>query len=153
MVALEQFQMLTFMGKILAYEYYHSLVCLTNNTGIMAPSDNFDAFIHVVCEWSFIQLLKRAGIGNDCGGWKATKPGSCAMECLACPHPGVNIPEHVDPNDANAWEDTLYIGMDANFWLERFNVSSEDKNPGLSKGLAYFVDTEMFYMHMKDFNK
>ncbi|KAK0465774.1 hypothetical protein IW261DRAFT_1613327 [Armillaria novae-zelandiae] len=84
----------------------------------MAPSDNFDAFIHVVREWSFIRLLKRAGI-----------------ECLACPRPGVNIPEHVDPDGSNAWEDTLYVGMDANFRLERFNVSSEDKDPGLSKGL------------------
>ncbi|KAK0486702.1 hypothetical protein EDD18DRAFT_1311625 [Armillaria luteobubalina] len=151
--ALEQFQMLTFMGKISAYEYYHSLVHLTNNTGITAPSDNFDAFICVVCEWSFIRHLKRAGIGNDHGGWKAAKPGSCAMECLACPRLGVNIPEHVDPNDPNAWEDTLYVRMDANFQLERFNVSSEDKDPGLSKGLAYFVDTEAFHKHLKDFDK
>ncbi|KAK0460313.1 hypothetical protein IW261DRAFT_1587084 [Armillaria novae-zelandiae] len=150
--ALEQFQMLTFMGKISAYEYYHSLVHLTNNTGIMAPSDNFDAFIHVVCKWSFIRLLKRAGIGNELGGWKAAKPGSCAVECLACPCPGVNIPEHVDPDGSNTWEDTLYVGMDANFRLERFNVSSEDKDPGLSKGLAYFADTEMFCKHLKDFD-
>ncbi|KAK0490175.1 hypothetical protein EDD18DRAFT_1311108 [Armillaria luteobubalina] len=141
------------MGKISAYEYYHSLVRLTNNTGITAPSDNFDAFIRVVREWSFIRHLKRAGIGNDHGGWKATKPGSYAMECLACPRPGVNILERVDPNDPNAWEDTLYVGMDANFWLERFNVSSEDKDPGLSKGLAYFVDTEAFHEHLKDFDK
>ncbi|KAK0477741.1 hypothetical protein EDD18DRAFT_1312696 [Armillaria luteobubalina] len=150
--ALEQFQMLTFMGKISAYKCYHSLVHLTNNTGITAPLDNFDVFIHVVCEWSFIRHLKRAGIGNDCGGWKAAKPGSCAMECLACPHLEVNIPEHVDPNDPNAWEDTLYVGMDANFRLERFNFSSKDKDPGLSKGLAYFVDTEAFHEHLKDFD-
>ncbi len=43
--------------------------------------------------------------------------------------------------------------MDANFLLERFNVSSEDKDPGLSKGLAYFVDTETFHKHLKDFDK
>ncbi|KAK0499952.1 hypothetical protein EDD18DRAFT_1348753 [Armillaria luteobubalina] len=136
--ALEQFQMLTFMGKILAYEYYHSLVRLTDNTGITAPLDNFDTFIRVVREWSFIHLLKRAGIGNDHGGWKAAKPGSCAVECLACPRPGINILERVDPDGPNAWLDTLYVSMDANFWLERFNVSSEDKDPGLSKGLADF---------------
>ncbi|KAK0477824.1 hypothetical protein IW261DRAFT_1594300, partial [Armillaria novae-zelandiae] len=136
--ALEQFQMLTFMGKISAYEYYHSLVRLTDNT---------------VREWSFIRLLKRAGIGNDHGGWKAAKPGSCAVECLACPRPGINIPESVDPDSLNAWEDTLYVGMDANFRLERFNVSSEEKDPGLSKGLAYFVDTNTFHKHLADFDK
>ncbi|KAK0490075.1 hypothetical protein EDD18DRAFT_1358692 [Armillaria luteobubalina] len=116
--ALEQFQMLTFMGKISAYEYYHSLVCLTDNTGIKTPSDNFDAFIRVVCEWSFIHLLKRAGVGNEPSRWKDAKPGSCAVECLVCPHPGVNIPQWVDPDSPNAWENMLYIGMDANFCLE-----------------------------------
>ncbi|KAK0237349.1 hypothetical protein EDD85DRAFT_791018 [Armillaria nabsnona] len=124
--ALEQFQMLTFMGKISAYKYYHSLAHLTDNT---------------VCKWSFIHLLKRAGIGNNHSGWKAAKPGSCAVECLACPQPGINIPEHVDPDGPNAWEDTL------------FKILSEDKDPGLSKGLAYFVDTETFHKHLKDFDK
>ncbi|KAK0500749.1 hypothetical protein EDD18DRAFT_1279950 [Armillaria luteobubalina] len=152
-VALEQFQMLTFMGKISAYEYYHSLVRLTDNTGIKSPSDNFNAFICVVCEWSFIRLLKRAGVGNDPGRWKDAKPGSCAMECLACPRPGVNILEQIDPDSPTAWENTLYVGMDANFHLERFNISSEEKDPGLSKGLAYFVDTQTFRRHLKDFNK
>ncbi|KAK0481025.1 hypothetical protein EDD18DRAFT_1085717 [Armillaria luteobubalina] len=151
--ALEQFQMLTFMGNILVYEYYHSLVCLTNNTGVMAPSDNFDTFIHVVWEWSFICMLKRAGVGNDHGRWKAAKSESCAMECLACPCPGINIPDCVDLEGPNAWESTLYVGMNTNFHLERFNVSSEDKDPGLSKGLAYFMDTEMFHKHLKDFDK
>ncbi|KAK0475359.1 hypothetical protein EDD18DRAFT_1016981, partial [Armillaria luteobubalina] len=35
--ALEQFQMLTFMGKVSAYEYYHSLACLSDNTGTKTP--------------------------------------------------------------------------------------------------------------------
>ncbi|KAK0488218.1 hypothetical protein EDD18DRAFT_1335263 [Armillaria luteobubalina] len=152
-MALEQFQMLTFMGKISAYEYYHSLVRLTDNTGIKSPSDNFNAFICMVHEWSFIRLLKRAGVGNDPGRWKDAKPGSCAVECLACPCPGVNIPEQIDPDSPTAWENTLYVGMDANFCLERFNVSSEEKDPGLSKGLAHFVDTQTFCRHLKDFNK
>ncbi|KAK0472663.1 hypothetical protein IW261DRAFT_1553319 [Armillaria novae-zelandiae] len=139
--ALEQFQMLTFMGKISAYEYYHSLVRLTNNTGVTPPS------------WSFIRQLKRAGVGNDDGGWRAAKPGSCAVECLACPRPGVNMPACVDPDSPNAWESTLYIGMDANFRLERFNVSSEEKDPSVSKGLAYFVDTQTFHKHLENFDK
>ncbi|KAK0478694.1 hypothetical protein EDD18DRAFT_1364550 [Armillaria luteobubalina] len=124
--ALEQFQMLTFMGKILAYEYYHSLVHLTNNTGVMAPSDNFDAFIRVVREWSFIRLLKRAGMGNDHGRWKAAKPGSCTMECLACPCPGINIPDYVDPEGPNAWEHMLYIDQHFGDFNWQKNVSQGD---------------------------
>ncbi|KAK0466634.1 hypothetical protein IW261DRAFT_1553911 [Armillaria novae-zelandiae] len=151
--ALEQFQMLTFMGKISAYEYYYSLARLTDNTNTKTPSDNYDAFIRIVREWSFIRQLKRAGIGNDPGGWKSAKPASCAVECLACPRPGVNIPRIIDPKSPDAWVYTLYLGIDGNFRLERFDVSSEEKDPGLGKGLAYFVDPTVFRKHLQDFDK
>ncbi|KAK0481089.1 hypothetical protein EDD18DRAFT_1312229 [Armillaria luteobubalina] len=151
--ALEQFQMLTFMGKISAYEYYYSLVWLTDNTNTKTPSDNYGVFVRIVCEWSFIRQLKRAGIGNDPGGWKNAKPASCAVECLACPWPGINIPKVINPNDPDAWLYTLYLGMDGNFRLERFDVSSEDKDPGLGGGLAYCVDTTIFRRHLQDFDK
>ncbi|KAK0209439.1 hypothetical protein IW262DRAFT_1529245 [Armillaria fumosa] len=106
------------MGKISAYEYYHSLVCLTVNTGIKTPSDNFDAFIRVVWQME----------GHE--AW---------IMCHGVP--GVNMPERVDPDSPSAWESTL------------FNVSSEEKDPSLSKGLAYFVDTQTFHKHLKDFEK
>ncbi|KAK0430925.1 hypothetical protein EV421DRAFT_1721040, partial [Armillaria borealis] len=32
--ALQQFQMLSFMSKISAYEYYHTLARLSDNTGV-----------------------------------------------------------------------------------------------------------------------
>ncbi|KAK0470911.1 hypothetical protein IW261DRAFT_1553650 [Armillaria novae-zelandiae] len=140
--ALEQFQMLTFMGKLSAYEYYHSLARLSDNTGTKTPLDNFEAFICIVREWSFIRLLKRGGIGNDASGWEAAKPASCAVECLTCPRPGINIPVKSDPNAPTAWEDTLFVGVDANFKLERFEVSSEEKDPRLGRALCYFVDTK-----------
>ncbi|KAK0491728.1 hypothetical protein EDD18DRAFT_1109479 [Armillaria luteobubalina] len=133
--ALEQFQMLTFMGKISTYEYYYSLVRLTDNTNTKTPS------------------LKRAGISNDPGGWKNAKLASCAVECLACLQPGINIPKVINPNDPDAWLYTLYLGMDGNFCLERFDVSSEDKDPGLGGGLAYCVDTTIFHQHLQDFDK
>ncbi|KAK0472259.1 hypothetical protein IW261DRAFT_1424481 [Armillaria novae-zelandiae] len=82
--ALEQFQMLTFMGKISAYEYYYSLAWLTDNTNTKTPS------------------LKRAGISNDPGGWKSAKLVSCAVKCLDCPWLGVNIPHIIDPKSPDA---------------------------------------------------
>ncbi|KAK0491901.1 hypothetical protein EDD18DRAFT_1109315 [Armillaria luteobubalina] len=147
MAALEQFQMLTFMGKISAYEYYYSLARLTDNTNTKTPSDNYDAFVWIVHEWSFIWQLKQAGIGNDPGGWKSAKLASCAVECLACPWLGVNILLIIDPSKMSSpdtWVYTLYLGIDGNFHLERFDVSSKEKDPGLGKGLAYFVDPTVF---------
>ncbi|KAK0492137.1 hypothetical protein EDD18DRAFT_1080139, partial [Armillaria luteobubalina] len=156
MAALEQFQMLMFMGKLSAYKYYHSLAQLSDNTGTSTPSvcrvlSIYDAFIHIVWEWSFIHLLKQAGIGNNAGGWKAAELVSCTVDCLACPCPGVNIPilRLILFNRLDAWEDTLFISMDANFKLERFEVSSEEKDPSLGSGLGYFVDTTSFKNHLK----
>ncbi|KAK0493893.1 hypothetical protein EDD18DRAFT_1077920, partial [Armillaria luteobubalina] len=159
--ALEQFQMLTFMGKVSAYEYYQSLGRLSDNTGTKMPPDNFEAFIRIVREWSFIRLLKRAGIGNSPMGWQAAKPASCAVECFTCPRPGINIPSSTEKAVSKfhllhrpaAWEDTLFIGVDANFKLERFDMSSEEKDPGLGRVLSYFVDTKSFKEHLFNFDK
>ncbi|KAK0490177.1 hypothetical protein EDD18DRAFT_1109725 [Armillaria luteobubalina] len=113
-----------------------------DNTNTKTPSDNYGMFARIVCEWSFIWQLKRAGIGNDPGGWKNAKLASCAVECLACPWPGINIPKVINPNEymlsfsikiPDAWLYTLYLGMDGNFHLERFDVSSEDKDPDFDK--------------------
>ncbi|KAK0498116.1 hypothetical protein EDD18DRAFT_1350738 [Armillaria luteobubalina] len=65
----------------------------------------------------------------------------------------VNIPVKVDPDLPDAWEDTLFVGMDANFKLERFEVSSEENDPGPGSGLGYFVDTTSFKNHLKMFDK
>jgi hypothetical protein len=43
--------------------------------------------------WRHLKLLKRAGRGHDPAGIDATKPGQCAVECPACPHPNRNLPE------------------------------------------------------------
>ncbi|KAK0493747.1 hypothetical protein EDD18DRAFT_1356208 [Armillaria luteobubalina] len=59
----------------------------------------------------------------------------------------VNIPVKVDPDLPNTWEDTLFVGMDVNFKLERFEVSSKEKDPGLGCALTYFVDMKAFNNH------
>ena len=36
-------------------------------------------------------MLKHAMRAYDPGGISATKAGECAVLCLACPHPGLNL--------------------------------------------------------------
>jgi hypothetical protein len=38
-------------------------------------------------------MLKRAGRAFDSRGVEGTLPGELAVECPACPQPGVNIPD------------------------------------------------------------
>ena len=41
-------------------------------------------------------MLKRAGRGHDPTGIAGTQPGELAVDCPACPHPGVNAPIDID---------------------------------------------------------
>lgn len=45
----------------------------------------------MIREWRHLKPMKRAGRGHDPDGVAATRPGSCAVLCPACPHPGKNL--------------------------------------------------------------
>ncbi|KAK0214509.1 hypothetical protein IW262DRAFT_1450145 [Armillaria fumosa] len=142
---IQMLHMMSFMLKVSGYEYYQSLACLPNNTGsLMQP-----VFLHVIQEWRHIHMLKRHGRGNDFSGSEGTKVGDCVVHCLACPRPGVNLSGNHKKEDI--WLDHLFISVDANFRLKRFNVSSDCCDPHLNKGYSYFIDSEIINAHMEKF--
>jgi hypothetical protein len=53
----------------------------------------------MVHEWRHLRLLKRTGRGHDPSGVQGTKPGECVVLCLACPLPGINLPDGWDCDD------------------------------------------------------
>lgn len=52
----------------------------------------------MVWECRHLKMLKRAGRAYDPTGVNATAPGELAIQCCACPIPGVNL--------SDDWEDT-----------------------------------------------
>jgi hypothetical protein len=44
----------------------------------------------------------------------------------------------------------LFLAMDANFRLKRKDVSSEEANPGLSTGWAFFCEVSAFMAHLAE---
>lgn len=69
----------------------------------------------------------------------AAQPGSCAVKCPACPHPGINLP--------NNWKDEasefqflyrIIVAMDANFKLKLRNKDLGDRP--LGDGIAYMIN-------------
>ncbi|KAF8070016.1 hypothetical protein FPV67DRAFT_1413223 [Lyophyllum atratum] len=148
---LRQFQLLSFESKCSGYEYISSLSRATDNTGLKedAAPDRYDEFMHMVHQWRNLKMLKRSGRGHDPAGIAATKPGECALLCPACPQPGINLP----PNYEIAPEDkrflyALFLGIDANFRLKRKNVSSEERDPSLGDGWAFFVNEKAYKSHL-----
>lgn len=41
--------------------------------------------------WVHMRMVRRGGGVHLSGGFGALKPGSLAVECPACPHPGKNL--------------------------------------------------------------
>lgn len=48
----------------------------------------------MVREWRHVKMAKRAGRGHCAGGIEGTPPGGLAVQCPACPIPGVNLPKN-----------------------------------------------------------
>ncbi|KAI0702783.1 hypothetical protein C8T65DRAFT_579081 [Cerioporus squamosus] len=162
---LEHFHVLSLQSKVSGWEFYTTLSRRSDNTGTKPVKDRYPAFMTMVREWRHLKLLKRSGRGHDPGGPAATTPGSCVVECAACPQPGKNLPEGWE--NAPAWKRSvrycmphllqltcprrwlyqLYLSLDANFRLKRRKVSTDENDPTLNNGCSYIVSPAAY----KDF--
>ncbi|KAJ6483057.1 hypothetical protein DFH09DRAFT_949912 [Mycena vulgaris] len=143
---LRRFHLLSFESKCSAYEFYYSLARETDNTGL----DRYDEFLRMTCEWRHLQMLKRSARGHDPEGVANTQEGECALLCPACPQPGKNLPpDWKDYPEEKQLLFALFLAMDANFRLKRKDVSSEEKDPGLGKGWAFFCEVKAYMVHVK----
>ncbi|GBE78369.1 hypothetical protein SCP_0112540 [Sparassis crispa] len=145
--------LLSTQSKMSGYEFYQSLARLTDNTSVHTPKDHYPAFMRIMRMWRHLKMLKRAGWGHEPGGVQATQPGSCAILCLVCPHPGKNLPPDWEktPEDQR-WIYRLFIRLDANFHLKRKKVSSDSIDPGLNHGYAYFVEEKAYKEYLSTYD-
>ncbi|KAF8133031.1 hypothetical protein EV363DRAFT_1397923 [Boletus edulis] len=138
---LEQFQLLSFESKVSAYEFYHSIACRADNTGLTDLKDRYSSFRRMVHEWRHLKI-------------NLTPPGSCAVICPACLQPGRNAPKDfsvVPPSER--WLYATFFSMDADFRMKRKDVSSDEADPGLNNGSAYFMEEKAYKQwlgHSKD---
>ncbi|KAG0698889.1 hypothetical protein DFH29DRAFT_1016887 [Suillus ampliporus] len=58
---LEQYHLLSFESKVSAYEFYHSLRQMSDNTGLLPIKDHYESFMRMVCKWRHLKMLKRSG--------------------------------------------------------------------------------------------
>jgi hypothetical protein len=108
---LKLFQAVSLQGKTTAYHFFNALAKITDNTGsrafkvrVLFLSDSFCAHpelqwqyqlvLRLVREWHNLRALKCRGMGNDSDRFSTeTRDGELAVECIACPKVGVNLPE------------------------------------------------------------
>ncbi|KAJ7310883.1 hypothetical protein DFH08DRAFT_974040 [Mycena albidolilacea] len=149
---LRRFAHMTLESKCSPYEFYHSLVWETDNTGLELSRDRYSEFLRMTRQWQHLLLLKRTGQGHDpCEDHiNVTKLGEVALLCPACPLPGINLPP--DWHMALAHHRflyTLFLAIDTNFRLMRKDVLSEEKDPGLVRGWGFFGDVTKYMAHLE----
>ncbi|KAG6847851.1 hypothetical protein H0H93_005521 [Arthromyces matolae] len=148
---LKTFEILSYESKVSVFEFYSSLARLTDNTGLSTPNDRYPSFLIMIREWRYLKMLKRAARGHEINGINTTTPGSCAVECPACPQPDKNMPNGwQDAPDDKKWLHSLFVGIDANFRMKRKDVSNDDLDPDLGKGFAYFVEEKTYKAHLEN---
>ncbi|KAJ7155297.1 hypothetical protein C8R46DRAFT_910682, partial [Mycena filopes] len=139
---------LSLESKCSMSEFYNSLVRLTNNTGepplVFA---RYQEFINLTREWCNLEILKRGACGYDTSGIDGVKPGSCALDCPACPHPGKNIPPEWK---SVAPEKKFLYALDTNFRMQQKDVSSEASDPSLGNGLALYGEITAYMAHLEE---
>ncbi|KAJ7358297.1 hypothetical protein DFH08DRAFT_953471 [Mycena albidolilacea] len=139
--ALKLFHAVSLQGKTTVYHFFNALAKITDNTGSKAFKRCYPLALRVVRQWRNLRALKRGGMGNNPDRRTAeTHQGELAVDCLACPKAGVNLPE--------GWKDapvelrylyTIFLAIDACFRLKRKKISSWLKDPSLQDGWSYFV--------------
>ncbi|KAJ6484089.1 hypothetical protein C8R45DRAFT_1214949 [Mycena sanguinolenta] len=147
---LRRYHLLSFEAKCAALEFYQSLARESDNLHHKKDKDRYHEFLRMTREWRNIQMVKRAGRGHDPGGVKATKAGECALLCPACPQPGINLPQGWEGMpEEKSFLYALFLALDANFRLRRKDVSTEERDPGLGNGWAFFCEVGAYMSHVK----
>ncbi|KAJ7106165.1 hypothetical protein C8R44DRAFT_745254 [Mycena epipterygia] len=116
--------------------------CIVDNLAIheFSAAGSYSKFLQMTREWRHLQMLKHS---RNIGA------GACTILCLACPQPGKNLPsdrerQHVAREKRHLY--TLFLAIDANFRMKQ--VSSEEADPGLNKGVAIFSDMKAYMEHV-----
>ncbi|KAJ6595066.1 hypothetical protein DFH09DRAFT_1305749 [Mycena vulgaris] len=146
---MRQYHLFSLESKCSMREFYNGLVRQTNNTGT-PPPNHYQEFINMTRIWRNLQMFKRAGCAHQTDGIDTAKPGACAVECPACPHPGKNLPpdwKDVPPEKRFLY--AMFLALDANFRMQRKDVSSKSADPDLGNGMAFFGEVNGYMAHLE----
>ncbi|TFK46468.1 hypothetical protein OE88DRAFT_1714953 [Heliocybe sulcata] len=136
---LNLFHQLTLQGKTNLYDFWLTLLRVTDNSSLASHSFHYKDFVRVMRLWRHLMMLKRAGRGHDPSLSSGTAQGELAVGCPACPHLNGNLPEEWEDADSSiAWLYALTLAIDANFRLKLKKRDLIDVE--LAPGWAYFVE-------------
>lgn len=100
-------------------------------------------------QFRHLRMLKRAGLGVTSEPLESTALGGYAVDCPACPHPGINLPAgwENEPMDT-AWVYGLNLTIDANFRLKNKDRQLDYDLP-LGDGWGHWVPETPYRAHLQ----
>ncbi|KAF9023539.1 hypothetical protein BDZ89DRAFT_955587, partial [Hymenopellis radicata] len=148
---LRSFHYLNTLGKLPAWDMWQGLQAMTLNKTSEAPPNRYKVLLRSIRQFRHIKGMKRGGRSHDQAGIEGTSEGELALQCLACPHPGINLPNNWQQNWAklNRFLYRLFIAVDVNFRTRNALVSSPERDPPLADGVAYFVPNAPYEAHIR----
>ncbi|KAF9491411.1 hypothetical protein BDN71DRAFT_1398408, partial [Pleurotus eryngii] len=146
---LNTFHLLTLLGKLSAYDFYLAIKHKTDNTGGSEIQSCYNQFLVCMGEFRHIRMLRRTGRGLDPLGVSATKPVQCAVECPACPQPGMNLPANwqMASDNIGSWKYGLILTVDANFRLKNKDQGMKYNAP-LDDGWGHWVPEALYTSYL-----
>ncbi|KAF9493235.1 hypothetical protein BDN71DRAFT_1483564 [Pleurotus eryngii] len=141
---LKHFHGLSLCSKVSAYEYYLNLERLTDNSQVDISKTRYRVFLRMVWQFHHERMLNVALMA-------AGDLALTCLACLACPQPGINLPndwQTISLVLRNRFLYTLFVSVNANFQLKNHLRKNELLNPGLHTGLAYFVPQAPYTEHI-----
>ncbi|KAJ7650554.1 hypothetical protein FB45DRAFT_730946 [Roridomyces roridus] len=149
---LEEFRLLNVVGNISAHDYIGTLERLSDPLMSGDLPDRYKAFGRMARQYDFLQRAARTGWAQMDYGLSLVTPGGMAVLCWPCPHRDMNLPEgwkSVDPKYRFLY--MLLLALNANFRLKNRLRANERQNPSLGPGKSYFVDSQPYKDHLKNY--
>ncbi|KAF8598062.1 hypothetical protein BDV93DRAFT_451678, partial [Ceratobasidium sp. AG-I] len=133
---LDTFNIFSTVGWTSAHEFYSVLERLTTPGFPVDVKDRYRELMATHRRYLCLMNLQRAGDGFES---HATDfhPGDQALDCVACPRPGINFDWAEVPEDERYWF-RAYLSYDGNFRSIRKDKKVEAGDLCLSDGKAYF---------------
>ncbi|KAF9014455.1 hypothetical protein BDZ89DRAFT_1142297 [Hymenopellis radicata] len=136
---LDFFHGLTLNGKLSAYNFYKTMVYLTDALGIKVPKKRYQPLLRMIRQYRHLLMMMRAGKGSEKDGVSHFKRGELTIQCPACPIPTVNLP----PDWKERVDRYLYrkiVSVDACFRLTNLFRSNQSVDPSLHPGAGYMLE-------------
>ncbi|KAJ7630167.1 hypothetical protein FB45DRAFT_1027401 [Roridomyces roridus] len=149
---LEEFCLLNVVGNVSVNDYIGTLERMSDPLMSGDLPDRYKAFGRMTRQYDFLQRAARTGWAQTDNGLSMITPGGMAVLCWSCPHRDMNLPE--------GWQDVppkyrflymIILALDANFRLKNRLRANERHNPSLAPGKSYFVETDPYKAHLKNY--